>query len=100
MKFDTVYLFIVAPLILNVLAILLYRGLFRVLAACFLVPIGCSVACDVYSASKEGNLTGIITILIPVLIIGIVGIFIRVPLNWGKRSSRREESSQPEEFQD
>jgi FtsH-binding integral membrane protein len=79
------YLFVLTPVFLNLLAVLLYRGLFRLLAVAFLLPIGFAAACDVYSASKNGNLTGIITIcisgpsLIVLILIGVVNVFVRSP---------------------
>jgi hypothetical protein len=102
MNLAPLYLIITTPLILNILAVFLYRGLFRVLAAGLLIPIGFAAACDIYSASKQGNLTGIITIcvsgpsLVALFILGIVNVFVRVPLSRGERSSQPKESDNRE----
>lgn len=72
------------PPMLNVVAILLYRGIFRYYAILLLIPIGSAAAFDFYSLSQNGNLTGIATILVSgpsvlvLFILGVINLFSRV----------------------
>ena len=97
-----IYLVIAFPLLVNIFAVVLYRGLFRVLAIGFLVPIGFATVVDGYSASQDGNLTGIFTIcvsgpsLVGLLVVGLVNAFVRVPLSLKGKSSQSIEPDSAE----
>src|SRR5579872_1954163 len=74
---------IAIPLLLNILAVVTYRGIFRVAALLVLPFIAFASAIDFYSALQQGNLTGLLTIvvsgpsLIALLLLGLGSIVLR-----------------------
>ncbi len=80
----TVAMVVVAiPLVLNILAIVTYRGTFRRAALLILPLIAFATAADLYSASQRGNLTGLLTILVS-------GPSLVAYCSWGLEISSRE----------
>ena len=77
MQWSFVMIILAIPTLLNVLAIVFYRGTFRKAAVLVLPLTVLAGAADIYSASQRGNLTGIISFLVagPALILlGLLGI--------------------------
>jgi hypothetical protein len=82
------------PLLLNILAIVSYRGTFRIGAVLVLPIIAFASLGDIYSASQHGNLTGLLTMLVAapalvvLLLLGLGNVVIRVKLRRPDHSSQ------------
>lgn len=85
------------PLLLNIAAVLLWRGPSRGAAAIVLLVLGSAFAADAYSAYHHGNLTGLFTIIaaLPslILLLLIWAVSLAVGLGRQRSGEKRKEDN-------
>ncbi len=92
MEWSVVTVVILIPLLMSILAVVFFRGFFRVGAVLTLPLTAFASLADAYSATQKGNLTGLFTILIsgPCLLVLLLLGLGEVLTRWKNRSRSRQ----------